>query len=123
MNKYQRDNEIARGIISGEIKELYCIREGYFDNYNKLLSQYTLGKRNTLGKKYKVWSDQSGSYSPVDGITTTEYHLRIVDDYGIYYPIEKDTIISDYFETTFSIKKLRQEKLIKIRDENRPKNR
>ncbi len=31
--------------------------------------------------------------------------------------------LSDYFETTFSIKKIRQEKLIKIIDENRSKNR
>ena len=116
---YRRDNEIARGIISGEIKELYCIKEGYFDNYNKLKTQYTLGKRNTFGKKYKVWCDYSGSYRSEN----IEYYLRIMDDYGMYYTIEKDTIISDYFETTFSIKKLRQEKLIKIRDENRSKNR
>ena len=115
--------EIARGIVSGEIKELYCIREGYFDFYNKLKTQYTLGKRNTFGKKYKVWCDQSGSYNPTDRTTTTEYHLRITYDYGMYYTIEKDTIISDYFETTFSIKKIRQEKLIKIIDENRSKNR
>ena len=104
---YQRDNEIARGIISGKIKELCCVKPS------------TL---HTFGKKYKVWADKQ--YNPYQtnrdtGFVHNRYIMKIyIECNGLYSPtgrmeLEQNSNISDYFET--SIKKVRKEKLNKIR--------
>lgn len=104
---YQRDNEIARDIISGKIKELYCLKTSSL---------------HTFSQKYKVWADKH--YNPNQtnrniGVIHNEYIMKIyIECNGLYSPtgrmeLEQNSNISDYFET--SLKRVRKEKLNKIK--------
>lgn len=103
-----RDNQIARDIISGKITELYCIREGYIPNRPNL---------HTVGVKYKVWFNRTGSINPFTGKNTEKYHLKIANNINITFSdLASDTNISDYFET--SLKNVRKRKLLKIKGDD-----
>jgi hypothetical protein len=108
---YIRDNEIARKIISGEIKELFCIREKYADNYS--YQRHIYARSHTFGKKYKVWSDQMGMKNIHTNEFENQYVLRIETDNSNHIILESNSPISYYFET--SIKKIRKEKLKKLK--------
>lgn len=123
---YLRDNEIARKIISGEIKELYCIREGYCNHY---YSSGRYPRKHTLGKKYKVmW--YMPTYNSHTIIMETDNILVLNMIYEVIHAennsIDDGIVIRRldlnstnlYSKKRFeSIKKIRKQKLEKLNEE------
>lgn len=119
MNK-ARDNQIVRDIIDYRISELYCIKEGYYEKYHGLENKHTLGKkyavfsepknsmRNYRRLKTNWWDDEEIYESPAQTI-------YIKDDNENRVLLVKDSAISEYFEVEYSLKKIRKEKIKRLR--------
>jgi hypothetical protein len=126
MNK-KRDNKIIRDIINSNIKELYCIKEGYEKNQigyvHNFLTTNTKNK-HTVGKKYSVytvikansiyrskkdewWDDIQYFYAP-------EVDVFIMNDDNNSVLLIPDSSICEYFEVYYSIKTIRKEKIKRI---------